>query len=140
MTLKNLEDVYRDQLQELWSASTRVIQLVTRLSQAAHDSDLIRALIAGAKGLGDGSDKGACIWDAHEIDSNSEHCRGMEGPVAETRAHLRDAMIITQSQCMMRCPLVHYGGLVAFANRIATMVMARSCGNVWTTPVTVIAP
>lgn len=128
MTLHTLEDVYHDQLQDLWSANTQSVQILTELGQAASDKGLSEALIAGANGINDGITKLAEICNTHAIDPNGEHCKGMEGLVAEAKAHVldaefgddavRDAMIITQYQRMVHYALAGYGCLVAFANRL----------------------
>ena len=128
MTLTNLKDVYHDQLQDLWSANSQAIDMVAKLGEAAQDKDLSEALISGANGIRDGIDKIATICNAHGIDPDGEHCKGMEGLVAEAKAHaldaefsdpaVRDAMIITQYQRMVHCALAGYGCLVAFANRL----------------------
>lgn len=128
MTLQSLEDVYHDQLQDLWSANTQSLEIVTELGRAAKDKNLSEALIAGANGIQDGITKIAEICQQHDIDPNGEHCKGMQGLVKEAKAHVlegdfadddtRDAMIITQYQRMVHYGLAGYGCLVAFANRL----------------------
>lgn len=128
MSLENLKDVYHDQLQDLWSANTQAVDIVTKLGRAAQDEDLSKALIAGVNGLNDGIQKVAEICNKHDINPSGEHCKGMEGLVKEAQAHVldaefgdpdvRDAMIITQYQRMVHYGLAGYGCLVAFANRL----------------------
>lgn len=128
MTLSNLKDVYHDQLQDLWSANTQALEVVTKLGQAADDKALSEALISGANGISDGIEKIAEICKQHDINPDGEHCKGMEGLVKEAHAHaldaefgdpaVRDAMIITQYQRMVHYALAGYGCLVAFANRL----------------------
>lgn len=128
MTLNKLEDVYHDQLQDLWSANKQALSVLTELGQAAKDEGLSKALIAGSNGISDGMDMVAAICRKHDIDPNGTHCKGMEGLVAEAKAHVldadfgsddvRDAMIITQYQRMVHYALAGYGCLVAFANRL----------------------
>lgn len=126
--MQSLEDVYHDQLQDLWSANKQSLEIVTELGRAAHDQSLSEALIAGANGIQDGMNKIAEICQQHDIDPDGEHCKGMEGLVKEANAHAleetfgdddtRDAMIITQYQRMVHYGLAGYGCLVAFANRL----------------------
>lgn len=128
MTLSNLEDVYHDQLQDLWSANTQAVDVVTKLGEAAEDKGLSKALIAGVQGLNDGIAKIEEICNRHDIDPSGEHCKGMEGLVKEAHAHVldadfsdpavRDAMIITQYQRMVHYGIAGYGCLAAFANRL----------------------
>ncbi|RPE71259.1 ferritin-like metal-binding protein YciE [Pacificibacter maritimus] len=128
MSLNTLEDVYHDQLQDIWSANKQALDVLTELGEAAKDEGLSKALIAGSNGISEGLDKIAEICGKHGIDPNGEHCKGMEGLVAEAKAHVlnadfgnddaRDAMIITQYQRMVHYALAGYGCLVAFANRL----------------------
>jgi ferritin-like metal-binding protein YciE len=126
--MNSLEDVYHDQLQDLWSANRQSLDIVTALGRAASDEALSEALVAGSNGINSGIEKIAEICSAHGIEPNGEHCKGMEGLVSEARAHVldatfgsdevRDAMIITQYQRMVHYALAGYGCLVAFANRL----------------------
>ncbi len=128
MALNSLKDVYRDQLQDLYSACKQSLDATTKLSGAAHDKELSQALNDGANGISRGMDTLRSICADHDIDPTGEHCKGMEGLVKESRAHVleadfgdddtRDAMIITQYQRMVHYALAGYGCLVAFANRL----------------------
>lgn len=128
MTIANLHDVYTDQLQDLYSACKQSLEATTKLGRAAADKNLSEALIAGAHGIAEGMDHLKSLCANHNIDPDGEHCKGMEGLVAEADAHVldadfgddaaRDAMIITQYQRMVHYALAGYGCLVAFANRL----------------------
>ncbi|MEJ6399322.1 ferritin-like domain-containing protein [Yoonia sp. 208BN28-4] len=128
MALNTLHDVYHDQLQDLWSANTQSLEIVGELGRAASDKALSEALISGANGISEGIEAIAEICNTHDIKPNGEHCKGMEGLVAEAKAHVlnaefgdpavRDAMIITQYQRMVHYALAGYGCLLAFANRL----------------------
>ena len=128
MPMNSLEDLYHDQLQDLYSACKQSLDVTTELGRAATDPDLSKALIDGAQGITEGMDALASLCATHDIDPEGEHCKGMEGLVREARAHaleedftddaVRDAMIITQYQRMVHYALAGYGCLVAFANRL----------------------
>ncbi|KAF0674519.1 ferritin-like domain-containing protein [Profundibacterium mesophilum] len=128
MAMNSLKDVYLDQLQDLYSACKQSLDATTKLGRAAKDKDLSEALIDGSNGISTGMDKIASLCSEHGIDPTGEHCKGMEGLVAEAHAHAldeefgdddtRDAMIITQYQRMVHYALAGYGCVVAFANRL----------------------
>lgn len=128
MTMQCLEDVYHDQLQDIWSANKQSLDVVTALGRAANDKELSEALIAGANGISDGMQKIAEICSTHDIKPSGEHCKGMEGLVKEAHAHVldaefgdnavRDAMIITQYQRMVHYAIAGYSCIVAFAHRL----------------------
>jgi len=126
--MTTLQDVYHDQLQDLYSACTQSLEATTALGHVSTDAELTKALIAGGNGIADGMDKIKSLCAVHDINPEGEHCKGMEGLVAEAHAHVlnaefgdgavRDAMIITQYQRMVHYALAGYGCLVAFANRL----------------------
>ncbi|UWR26907.1 ferritin-like domain-containing protein [Sulfitobacter sp. S223] len=128
MTMNNLQDVYFDQLQDLYSACKQSLEATTELGRAATDKELSEALIAGANGISQGMDKIKSLCAEHDLDPEAEHCKGMEGLVKEAHAHgikqefgddaTRDAMIITQYQRLVHYALAGYGCVVAFANRL----------------------
>ena len=127
MKMNSLKDVYHDQLQDMWSANKQSLDIVTELGRAAHDKALSEVLIAGDNGINDGMTKIAEICNQHGISPNDEHCKGMQGLVAEAKSHaldadfgsdeVRDAVIVTQYQRMVHYGIAGYGCLVAFANR-----------------------
>ena len=128
MALNSLKDVYIDQLQDLWSACSQSRDVTQSLAKAATNDDLKKALEAGAKGITDGMDAVQKLAKTHGFDPEGEHCKGMEGLVAEARAHsleedfgdddARDAMIITQYQRMAHYAIAGWGCCKAFANRL----------------------
>ena len=126
--MNTLKDIYLDQIQDIWSANTQSLAVVTELGRAAQDKELSEALIAGGNGISDGIEALTKLCNDHGIAPNDEHCKGMEGLVTEARAHgldsditdpeVRDAAIIPQYQRMVHYALAGYGTLVAFANRL----------------------
>ena len=128
MALNSLKDVYVDQLQDLYSANKQSLDVTRKLAEEASDEDLKKALQAGADGIEQGMKAVEEIVRGHDADPNGEHCKGMEGLVAEAKAHaleeefgdddVRDAMIITQYQRMVHYALAGYGCVAAFAKRL----------------------
>lgn len=128
MTLHNLNKVYHDQLQDLYSACKQSLDATTELGQAASDKELQAILIEGAEGIAHAMDRLKSICASHRIDTDGVDCRGMRALVREVHAHVlnaefsedttRDTMIITQYQRMVRYALAGYGCIIAFANRL----------------------
>jgi len=128
MAINSLKDVYHDQLQDLWSACKQSHKVTEKLADAAKNADLKSALTDGADGIKSGQEALAKLCRAHDLDPQGEHCKGMEGLVAEARSHgleedfsdrdAQDAMIITQYQRMVHYALAGYGCLAAFASRL----------------------
>ncbi|MDP5309012.1 DUF892 family protein [Paracoccus spongiarum] len=128
MTIKNLKDLYLDQLKDLYSACKQSMPMVTELGRAAKSRELSEALIAGNQGIARGMEVLASICDGHGMDPTGEHCRGMEGLIVEARKHgieasygdedAHDAAIITQYQRMAHYAIAGYGCVRTFANRL----------------------
>ena len=128
MAMNNLQDVYIDQCQDLYSACRQSLEVTRQLEQAAKNDDLRQALKAGAEGIQDGMTKVEEIIRKHGADPRGEHCKGMEGLVKEAKAHaleeefgdddVRDAMIISQYQRMAHYAIAGWGSVAAYARRL----------------------
>lgn len=128
MTISTLKDLYIDQLQDLYSANRQALQVTRELTEAASSGQLRSALEAGAEGIEQGMDQLKKLIENHDANPRGEHCRGMEGLVAEARAHgleadiadedVRDASIIAQYQRMTHYGISGYGTARAFASRL----------------------
>lgn len=139
MSLNSLKDVYIDQLQDLHSACRQSHDVMDALTDAAKNAELKSALGAGKQGIADGLSNLETLIKAHGANPKGEHCKGMEGLVAEARAHgleqdfgdddARDAMIITQYQRMAHYAIAGYGCCAAFANRLGLTEEAATLGE-----------
>ncbi|MEM7689304.1 MAG: DUF892 family protein [Pseudomonadota bacterium] len=128
MAIKNLKDVYLDQLQDIYNACKQSRPMAIKLAEAASYPDLKSALEAGAEGIESGMNIAAEIVRSHDADPTDEFCKGMEGLVKEAQAHAlnasitdrdaADAMIITQYQRMVHYALAGWGCVAAFAKRL----------------------
>ena len=128
MTISTLKDLYIDQLQDLYSANRQALQVTRELHDTARSNELRKALSAGAEGIEEGMDQLKSLIENHDANPRGEHCKGMEGLVAEARAHgveadfsdedVRDASIIAQYQRMTHYGISGYGTAAAFARRL----------------------
>lgn len=128
MTINNLHDLYIDQLKDLYSACDQSEPVTRKMAEAASDTELRKALEAGAEGIARGKDVLAKLCKDHGVSAEGEHCKGMEGLVTEARKHgleaditdadTRDASIITQYQRMTHYAIAGYGCVLAFARRL----------------------
>ena len=128
MSIDTLEDLYLEQLKDIYSANKQALDVTKEMAEAASDANLSDALRAGADGIQDGITAIEKIAQGHEENPSGAHCKGMEGLVKEARAHaieetfgeaaVKDAMIITQYQRLTHYAIAGYGCLAAFANRL----------------------
>ncbi|MGR3543162.1 MAG: DUF892 family protein, partial [Paracoccus sp. (in: a-proteobacteria)] len=79
MTVKNLKDLYLDQLGDLYSACKQSMPAVTEMGRAAKSRELSEALINGNQGTARGMEVLAELCSRHDVDPTGEHCKGMEG-------------------------------------------------------------
>lgn len=128
MTYNSLQEIYIDQLQDLYSANRQSVEMTGKLARAATNRELKQALQRGVTGIGDGMAVLEEIINEHGAKPIGEFCKGMEGLVKEAKSHvldadfkdddIRDAAIIPQYQRMVHYALAGYGTTVAFANRL----------------------
>ncbi len=140
MSIDTLEDLYLEQIKDIYSANKQALEVTQDMAKAAHDAGLCDALQAGASGIQDGINAIEKISAGHDEEPNGEHCKGMEGLVKEARAHAleesfgedatKDAMIITQYQRLTHYAIAGYGSLAAFADRLELdddLVALKNC-------------
>lgn len=135
MAFSTLNQIYIDQMQDIYSACKQSRAATQELHDAATDPALRDALAAGVVGIQDGMKTLSTILNAHGASPDGEFCRGMEGLVKEVHAHvlgedfadtdLRDAMIVTQYQRMAHYAIAGYGCCKAFARRLDLSEDAR---------------
>lgn len=128
MSVKNLKDLYIDGLKDMYSACKQSIPATEELARAAKSDDLRKALEASVKGTRDGMQQLETLARKHGTDPSGEHCKGMEGLVAEARKHAletqfdnedtQDAAIIAQYQRLAHYAITGYGTLKAWAKRL----------------------
>lgn len=135
MAFSTLNEIYIDQLQDIYSACKQSKDATQKLHKVATDPALKAALEAGVHGIADGMTTLETVIAAHDANPNGEFCKGMEGLTKEVHAHVldadfadddvRDAMIITQYQRMAHYAIAGYGTAKAFAARLGLEKEAR---------------
>ncbi|MFW5679728.1 MAG: DUF892 family protein [Pseudomonadota bacterium] len=136
MTLGTLKDLYLGQLQDLRSANAQALEVTAELATAATNAELKDALNAGVAGIRDGMQAVEDLVRAHGADPAGAFCLGMQGLVAEARAHaleedipdpaLRDLMIMSQYKRMTHYAIAGYGSALLFAHRLGLGEDART--------------
>ncbi|WP_134727254.1 DUF892 family protein [Paracoccus luteus] len=134
--IKNLKDLYLDGIKDLHSACKQSIPVTEEMARAAKNADLKSALDASVKGTREGMASMEKLARAHGEDPGGEHCKGMEGLVAEARKHAldarfadedtQDAAIIAQYQRLAHYAITGYGTLKAWAKRLDLSDDARA--------------
>lgn len=128
MAISDLKDLYTHGLKDLHSACKQSLSVTRDMQEAASSSELKEALKAAVQGTEDGMKKIEKLLSDHGESAGGEHCKGMEGLVAEARKHaldeqfgdddVRDASIIAQYQRLGHYAITGYGTLRTWAGRL----------------------
>ena len=125
---EDLKDLYTDELKDLWSANDQMKRLLQKIASKSSDADL-KAMLQTSQ---DGIERHTAILkeliEGQEEKVSKEHCKGMEGLVAEATRHvveegpekgpLLDAVIIAQYQRMSHYGVAGFGTATAYAKAL----------------------
>ncbi len=125
---KDLKDLYIDELKDLWSANDQMQRTLKKITTKASDSTLKEMLVKSQDGISRHTAILKELIVAHGEKAEKEHCRGMEGLVAEAIKHtteeapkkgpVLDAQIIAQYQRMTHYGIAGFGTAAAFAKTL----------------------
>ena len=126
---EDLNDLYIDELKDLWSANDQMTKVVKKMADKASDSRLKEMLNKSFDGIEKhtGALKELIASQGEEV--SKEHCKGMEGLVAEATKHtlkedapeegpVLDAQIIAQYQRMTHYGIAGFGTAKAYAKAL----------------------
>ena len=124
----SLKEVYLDEMKDLWSANDQMSRAMQQLSDQASDPKLKQMLQDSVGGIAKHTDILKGLIEENGGRTAPEHCKGMEGLVAEALKHgieeapsdgrLRDVQIIAQYQRMSHYGLAGFGSAVAYARAL----------------------
>lgn len=127
-TPENLTDLYIDELKDLWSANDQMHKCVKKMASRASDGALVQMLTKSQDGIAKHTEMLKELISASGEKVSKEHCKGMEGLVAEATKHtteeapaqgpVLDAIIIAQYQRMTHYGIAGFGTAAAFAKEI----------------------
>ena len=124
----SLKNVYLDEMKDLWSANDQMSKAVQQISGHAADPKLKQMLEHSVAGIRKHTETLKSIISENGGEAESEHCKGMEGLVAEAMKHavkeapsdgkLKDVQIIAQYQRMSHYGLAGFGSAAAYAKAL----------------------
>lgn len=125
---EDLDDLYTDELKDLWSANDQMNRVVKKLTPKASDAKLKEMLQKSHDGIETHTGVLKALLAAAGEKTAKEHCKGMEGLVAEATRHcldeapkkgpLLDALIIAQYQRMTHYGIAGFGTAAAYAEAL----------------------
>lgn len=125
---ENLTDLYTGELQDLWSANDQMAKAVKKMTSKVSDSALKDMLTKSQEGISEHTQILKDLLEESDEKVKKEHCKGMEGLVAEAIKHtteeapdkgpVLDAVVIAQFQRMSHYGIAGFGTAAAFAEAL----------------------
>lgn len=125
---EDLMEIYTDELKDLWSANDQMLKVIKKITSKASDQALKDMLTKSQDGIQKHTDVLKTLIASNDEKVSKEHCKGMEGLVAEATKHvleegpdkgpLLDVMIIAQYQRMTHYGIAGFGTAAAFAKAL----------------------
>jgi ferritin-like metal-binding protein YciE len=124
----SLKEIYTDEIKDLWSANDQMARVVKTMAQKAHDAKLKHNLEKSIEGITKHTETLKSLLEHSDEKLKPEHCKGMEGLVAEATKHitkeapsdgdLLDITIIAQYQRMCHYGIAGFGNAAAYATSL----------------------
>lgn len=125
---EDFDEIYTDELKDLWSANDQMNRVVKKLTSKASDAKLKEMLQKSHDGIEKHTGVLKELIAAAGEKTSKEHCKGMEGLVEEATKHcieealkkgpLLDALIIAQYQRMTHYGIAGFGTAAAYAEAL----------------------
>ena len=126
MKLNSLQDVFSEQIEDLYSAETQLVQALPKVAAAANSDELRQALEHHLQQTRDHVARLEQIFGDAGIQSPSEHCKGMEGLLSEGEEIIaaqgdpaaKDAALIAAAQRVEHYEIAAYGTARTLADEL----------------------
>ena len=128
-TPEDLQEIYTDELKDLWSANDQMQKVLKKIAGKASDPALKEMLAKSLDGIAKHTDVVKELIAGQDEKVSKEHCKGMEGLVAEATKHvleegpkkgpLLDVLIIAQYQRMTHYGIAGFGTAAAYAEALS---------------------
>ena len=126
--ISSLKELYADEMKDLWSANDQMAKALKKIAPKASDTKLKEMLVSSQEGIAKHTDLLKGLIEEQGETVKKEHCKGMEGLVAEAIKHtiddapadgpILDAAIIAQYQRMTHYGITGFGTVAAFAKAL----------------------
>jgi ferritin-like metal-binding protein YciE len=127
MKLQSLEDLFVDELKDLYSAESQIVKALPKLAKAASSSELQDAFRSHLEETKEHVERLQQIFDDIEISPKGKKCKGMAGLLAEGEEMInadtdsdavRDAGLIAAAQRVEHYEIAAYGVACTFAKML----------------------
>lgn len=136
---EDLKDLYTDELKDLWSANDQMLKVLKKITSKVADAGLKDMMTKSQEGISKhtGIVKELIATAGEKV--SKEHCKGMEGLVAEASKHVidegpkkgpvLDAIIIAQYQRMTHYGIAGFGTAASYAKTLGLKDDAKKLGE-----------
>jgi ferritin-like metal-binding protein YciE len=133
MKLESLRDLYVEQLKDLYSAETQLVDALPKMAEAAHSADLKKAFRDHLAETRQHVSRLEQIFKALGDSPKGETCEGMKGLVKEGEsmikmkgeAEVRDAGLIAAAQRVEHYEIAGYGTVRTYAELLGDAEAVR---------------
>ncbi len=133
---ENLTDLYTGELQDLWSANDQMAKVLKKISVKVSDAALKEMLSKSQEGIARHTEILKQLLADSGEKVKKEHCKGMEGLVAEAIKHtseeapdkgpVLDALVIAQYQRMTHYGIAGFGTAASYAGTLGLKDAVKS--------------
>ena len=126
--IETLQELYVDELKDLWSANDQMTKALKKVGSKATNEKLKTMIEESHTGISKHTELLKSLIEGQGAKVSKEHCKGMEGLVAEALKHtveeapkkgpVLDAAIIAQYQRMTHYGITGFGTVAAFAKAL----------------------
>ncbi len=126
--IATLQELYVDELKDLWSANDQMARALKKIATKATHPKLKEMLVQSQDGIAEHTATLKELIEGQDEKVSKEHCKGMEGLVAEALKHtieeapekgpVLDAAIIAQYQRLTHYGITGFGTVGAFAKAL----------------------
>ena len=137
---EDLMDLYTGELQDLWSANDQMAKVLKKMSSKVSDPALKDMMAKSQDGIAKHTEVLKGLLEASGEKVKKEHCKGMEGLVAEATKHtteeapekgpVLDAVIIAQYQRMTHYGIAGFGTAASYAGTLGLKDAVKALDNV----------
>ncbi|CAN5624431.1 ferritin-like domain-containing protein [soil metagenome] len=126
MSLESLKDLYVEQLRDLYSAETQILEALPKMEKAATNKELQNAFKEHRKATETHLERLEKIFKELDKKSAGHHCKGMEGLLKEGNEMVkekgddstRDAGLIASAQRVEHYEIAGYGTVRSYAEQM----------------------
>jgi ferritin-like metal-binding protein YciE len=130
---RSLEDLFFDQIADLYDAETRLTKAISKMVDAAHSQELKDLLIEHMRETDNQIERLESIFTEHDRQPHRETCDAMKGLIREAEAmvdatgdpSVKDAALIAVAQRVEHYEMAGYGTARTFAEHLGFAEAAR---------------